>query len=99
MSGLIIIRTEVYNSKMMKFLDKLSNWTIPIAKIYHYNKTTEIFFNLTLMGYAVPLEFYDDVKKYVKDVWHCCIGDSDVKVGKNTSNYKWESCKLNNCNK
>lgn len=94
MSGLIVMRTEVKNSKMLEFMDEISAWNMHISKIYKYDKKTEIFFDLELMGYAEPITFYEDIKKYVKDVWFCIVGDSEVRVGKDTKGYGWESCKL-----
>ena len=92
MAGLIIIRTEVHNSKIMEFLDVVSKWNIHIAKIYKYLETTEVIFNVELMGYAEPDKFFLDVEKYVIDVWYSCVGDVEFKAGKDCKGYGWKSC-------
>lgn len=95
MSGLIVIRTEVINDKLEEFFNAMSPWTIGIAKIYKFKETTEIIYNVELLGYGEPDLVYEDVKDYVTDVWHCVVGDVELKPGKDCKGYNWESCKKN----
>jgi|SRR3989304_951557 len=92
MSGLIVIRTEVKVKHLNIFMDQLSAWHINIAKIYLLDNIVEIIFGVEHMGYAEPIEFYNDIKKCVTDVWYCCVGDADLKPGKD-SKQTWYSCK------
>lgn len=92
MGAVIIIRCEVYNNKLDKFIDKLSNWSIGIAKFYYGPKTTDVVSQVDLMGYAEPVGFYNDVHEYVVDVWWQSVTDVRLKQGKNDKG-EWHSCR------
>ena len=99
MSGLIIMRTQLKKKNINKFLDINSNWTISIAKIYHMGSIIEIIYGVDLMGYAEPLDYYDEIKDYVDDLWYSVVGDVDLERGKDAEADEWHSCKKERKNK
>ena len=93
MSAIIMMRLEVKRGKIKEFMDWLCWKHIVITDVHDNPRSYEFFTQPEQMGYAEPELIYNQIKDMVIDIWYSCVGDGDLKPGKNEDYYGWASCK------
>ena len=87
MGAVMIIKAEIIPEYLAFVMNE-----IKLNTIQNYLDDTMIVYFEGYLGYAEPVEMYDKLKDYVKDIWYLCISDEMAKVGKNHPT-QWRSAK------
>ena len=93
MSAIQMMRILVKRGCVEEFIERISWEHIVITDIHDDEEGYEFFTMPSQIGYYEPIELYKKVKGLVVDVWYNCLGDVNLKPGKDKLPYKWESAK------